>query len=165
MEAKILFYFRQNHTQIRTGDYTLLRDRVWDSGHAQDESDSVQARERFNLSSTYIGGDNYVRQQMYDTITLSNQIGHMDILFTVIWNSNCPDMKRAILPEEILQTNRVYISSENEGSHIFGFQRARMFRNGRCPCVWVARRTTEPIKWLIDGCIRVRKLQPGEQFI
>ncbi|CDF38542.1 unnamed protein product [Chondrus crispus] len=103
VEAERLSYLRHNQIQLRSGDYTSLRDSLGDSGRAEDEADAVRAGRLFILPSTHIGCDRYMRQQMHDIMAISNQIGHPDIFLTMTCNPSWPEITRALLPNQTPQ--------------------------------------------------------------
>ena len=103
LDAERLSYLHHNQTKPRAADYTALRDSLGDSGRAEDEADAVRAGRLFIFPSTYIGGDRYMRQQIHDIISISNQIGHLDIFLTMTYNPSWPEITRTLLPNQTSQ--------------------------------------------------------------
>ena len=64
-------------------------------GGIEDEGVNWRAGRMFVLPTTYIGGDRYMRQQMYDMIAVSNKVGQPDIFLTMTCNPNWKEIRSA----------------------------------------------------------------------
>lgn len=64
--------------------------------NAQNTNDDVRAGLTFLSSSTYVGGDSYMRQNMNNIIAISNKVGYPEIFLTTTCIPQWPDIKNAL---------------------------------------------------------------------
>lgn len=94
VEAKRLKFIRRNQETLRAADYTTIQEALADAGNQENELEFDRAGRSFVLPLSYIGGDRYMRQNMYDIIAISNKVGHPNFFRTITCNPAWPEITR-----------------------------------------------------------------------
>lgn len=72
-EAIKLFKVREHQRQLRASDYNGLKEVLQDPSTMDDEVSVLRTDKMFILTSTRVGGEQYMSEQLYDFIAISNR--------------------------------------------------------------------------------------------
>ncbi len=108
VESETLSFLRQNQSVLRASDYTRLCELLVDPSMAKNEIQERAKRGQGTkitdveklvvLPSTHIRSERYMRQKIYDIISIPNSIGHPDVRITMTCNPYWPEIQNALLP-------------------------------------------------------------------
>lgn len=84
--AERLKFIRRNQETLCAADYTSIQETSADAENHENQLDLEKAGRMFVYPSSYVGGDRYMRQKMYDIIAILNKVGHLDFLITMTYN-------------------------------------------------------------------------------
>lgn len=79
LESVHLTYLRNNHQKRRASVLTALCVLLGDFGNIKVETDAIRAGRLFISSSSHVGANRYMLQNMHDFIATSNVVGYPDI--------------------------------------------------------------------------------------
>ena len=110
IESERFSFLRQNQSKLRATDYTHLSELLADAAMPKNRIKAwTNSRKRkctleigkfVVLPSTHIGSERYLRQKMYDIISISNMFRHPDIFLILTCNSKWPEIQNAHLPDQ-----------------------------------------------------------------
>ncbi len=91
-------YLHHNQDQLRHDNYTSLRAANGDIAGIQDEAEQVRRGTLVVFPSTFVGGDQWMRQKMHDIIATSNTLGFPDIFLTMTCNPHWTEITESLEP-------------------------------------------------------------------
>lgn len=100
IEGKRLSYLRHDRNKLRAEYYPIVRKYLSETSAAVDEGHGWRAGLLLVLHATFIEGDRYMGQQIFDTNFICNKLGHPDIFFTMTCNPKRREIADALLPEQ-----------------------------------------------------------------
>lgn len=96
--AERLKFLRCNQDALRAADYRSLTKQLRDPRNTGDKTNVVRAGRMFILLPTYVGGDQYVRQNMHNFIAISNNVNYPDAFLTMTCKPRRPKINNVLLP-------------------------------------------------------------------
>lgn len=100
VDSESLEYLHHNQISLRAADGTSLCEQPGDPGTTKNEVDAERSGRLFNLPSTCVRYDQYMRQNMHDITSISNKAGYPDTFLTMTCNPQWLENKNALLPSQ-----------------------------------------------------------------